>query len=58
MVGWIVGAGIMEPPQVVSTVFRTAAGRAAKANAAGTGASAGGVAPTSMGATAGVATGA
>jgi hypothetical protein len=58
VVGWIVGAGIMEPPQVVSTVFRTAAGRAAKANAAGAGAGAGGPAPTPMGLTAGAATGA
>ena len=58
VVGWIVGAGIMEPPQVVSTMCRTAAGRAAKANAAGAGAGAGGPAPTPMGLTAGAATGA
>ena len=41
LVGWIVGAAILEPPAVVSTVFRAAAGRAAKAKAAGGGAGGG-----------------
>jgi hypothetical protein len=61
VVGWIVGAAILEPPQVVSTVFRAAAGRAAKAKAAGAGAGAGsgGLAQTTpMASPAGVATGA
>ena len=59
VVGWIVGAAILEPPQVVSTVFRAAAGRAAKAKAAGAGAGTGGLPQTTpMASPTGVTTGA
>ena len=34
LVGWIVGAAILDPPAILSTVFRAAAARAAKAKAA------------------------